>query len=200
MRVFLAGEGKAELGDWAKHPSYHSSPPESGLIEALLHRVQKDGWEVGGAVCWKNIPKYRAAHSRHPAEVANVLGLVMKARAACCNVVAFSRDRDRDQQRAQDVQAGIARAREIPDCPAIIGGMAVEALESWVASLQGQRKAEASADPAQLLDHTDVAHMCAVAENAALSELPTDAESLRAWLCQAACVFGVSSETLLGPG
>jgi hypothetical protein len=129
---------------------------------------------------------------RQPAEVANVLGLVIKARDAGCDVVAFSRDRDRDRQRERDVQAGIERARDIiPECPAIIGGMAVEAIESWAASLQQRRSAEAAADPSQLLDQRGLGHMRSIAEGADLSKLPADAQSLRRWLDSAAQVFGV---------
>ena len=201
MKIFLAGEGKSELGGWSGHPCYHDGEAEPGLIETLLRRVKQDGWAVSNAICWKNIPKYRAAHSRQPAEAANVLGLVLKARDAGCQVVAFSRDRDGDHDREQDVQQGLERARKIfPDCPAIIGGMAVQKIESWVASLAGHRRAEDCTDPGRLLEEADLASMRAIAETADLSKLPADAESLRSWLKSAAQVFGVKAETLLGPG
>jgi hypothetical protein len=195
VRVFLAGEGKAELGHWFRHPSYREEESQPGLLEALLRRVKKDGWSVGDGICWKNIPKYRAAHSRQPPEIANVLGLIMRARDAGCDVVAFSRDRDRDRQREHDVHAGIAHARDsIPDCPAIIGGMAVEAIESWVASMRGCRNAEGAADPCQLLDQPGLAAMRAIAECADLSNLPADAQSLRTWLDTSAQVLGAGTE------
>lgn len=196
MRVFLAGEGKAELGDWSCHPSYRREPPEIGILEAILRRVRAQGWSVAGALCWKNIRKYRA-HGRISAEVANVLGLILRAREGGCEVVAFSRDRDRDCDRERDVHVGIEQARAlIPDCPAIIGGMAVEAIESWVAALQGKKRAESSADPCRLLDKHGLDHMRSVVEDADLSKLPSDAQSLRRWLSEAAQAFGVGSDTL----
>jgi hypothetical protein len=93
------------------------------------------------------------------------------------------------------------RAREsFPDGPAIIGGMAVEKVEAWVASMAGHRRAEVCADPGKFLERTDLASMRAIAEAADLSKLPADAESLRSWLKSAAQVLDVNVETLFGRG
>jgi hypothetical protein len=66
VKVFLAGEGKAEIGSWSRDRAYREESPESGLLEVLLRRVRQDGWSVGDAICWKNIPKYvfRGAYER----------------------------------------------------------------------------------------------------------------------------------------
>ena len=198
MKVFLAGEAKTELGDWSRLPNYRGEAPEVGLLEALLRRVKTDGWTVVDGICWKNIPKYRA-HERLPAEVGNVLGVVMRARKAGCNAVVFSRDRDRDRQREKYVLAGISRAREvIPDFPKVVGGIAIEAIESWLAALQGRRDAEAAADPSSLLDESSLASKRAIVEAADLAKLPTDAKSLRQWLTDAAGILGISATALFG--
>ena len=198
MKVFLAGEGKSELGGWSRLPNYRDEAPEVGLLEALLRRLKPDGWTVADGICWKNIPKYRA-HERLPAEVGNVLGVVMRARKAGCNAVIFSRDRDRDRQREKHVLAGISRAREvIPDFPKVVGGMAIEAIESWVASLQGRKDAESAADPSSLLDDSSLGSKRAIVETADLSKLPADAKSLRQWLTDAAGIFGISTAALFG--
>ncbi|HEX7499011.1 MAG TPA: hypothetical protein VF524_01775 [Polyangia bacterium] len=198
MKVFLAGEGKTELGGWFRLPNYRDEAPEVGLLEALLRRVKPDGWTIADGICWKNIPKYRA-HERLPSEVGNVLGVVMRARKAGCTAVVFARDRDRDGKREKDVAAGICRARDVvPDFPKVVGGMAIEAIESWVASLKGRKDAESVADPSSLLTDSGLASKRAIVEAADLSKLPVDAKSLRQWLTDAAGIFGVSAATLLG--
>lgn len=182
MRVFLAGEGKTELGEWANHPSYRRDPPEPGLLEALLRRVRPDGWSVSDAVRWKDIRKYQA-HRPCPAEVRNVMGAVLRAKDAGCDILVFSRDRDRKRQREKDVAEGIGRSkREIPGCPAIVGGMAIEAIESWLASMQGRLHAESESDPHSLFPGADLGAMRAIVEAADLSRLPPEARSLHAWL------------------
>ena len=204
MRVLLAGEGKTELGDWASHPSYRQDPPEKGLLEALLCRVKVDGWSVAGAISWKNLPhdrkalpRHYRAHERMPAEVGNIMGLVVRARDVGCDAVVFSRDRDRDRQREKDVLDGISRARTaMPDFPKVVGGLAVEAIESWVVSLQERAGAESAADPSSLLADPSLASKRAIVERADLSKLPADAKSLRQWLNQAAGLFEVRAGAL----
>ena len=206
MKVFLAGEGKAELGGWFRLPNYRDEAPEVGLLEALLRRVHPDGWSIADAISWKNLPSDRRAlpkpyraHGRMPAEVGNVLGVVMRARNAGGNAVVFSRDRDRDRQREKNVLDGISRAREaIPDFPKVVGGLAIEAIESWVASLQGHKGAESAADPSSLLADSSLASKRAIVEAADLSKLPADAKSLRQWLADAAEFFGVNASAVFG--
>jgi hypothetical protein len=124
--------------------------------------------------------------------VGNVLGLALRARDTGCNAVVFSRDRDRNMDREKDVLAGIARAQEVfADRPKIAGGMAVEMIESWVASLQGTKRAESATDPSSLLTDNSLAGKRAVVDSADLSRLPADARSLRLWLTAAAGVLGL---------
>jgi hypothetical protein len=191
VKVFLAGEGKTELGDLADHPSYRQDPPEPGLLEALLRRLHPSGCSVAGAVKWKDIHKYRA-HDRCRAEVRNVMGAAVQAKDAGCRVLAFSRDRDGDEQREKDVMTGIHRARaEIDGCPDIAGGMAVEAIEAWLISMQGDHRAESRSDPRSLLRDADLAAKRAIVETANLDKLPSSARSLQTWLDRAAKVLGL---------
>lgn len=39
MKVFLGDEGPDDLGDWFHLPSYRTSPPRKGVVEALLARA-----------------------------------------------------------------------------------------------------------------------------------------------------------------
>src|SRR3954470_12429687 len=81
MKVFIAGEGVSELGEWANHPSYRSDPPQSGVIEALLRRARPDGWEIAHAVVWKDIRKFKILPGSGP-EIRNVLGAALQATEA----------------------------------------------------------------------------------------------------------------------
>jgi hypothetical protein len=199
VKVFLAGEGRTELGDWAREPCYRPEAPEPGLLEALLRKLKPDGWTIVDAVCWKHLPRERRslprpyrAHEHISAEVGNVLGLVLRARDAGSDTVVFSRDRDRDLDREKDVLEGLSRASSVfAGRPKIAGGMAVEMIESWVASLQGTKRAESFADPSSLLADSSLEGKRAVVAAADLAGLPADAHSLRRWLANAASVFGL---------
>ncbi len=195
-RVFLAGEGPNELGGWFDHPSYRK-PEKRGVLVALLQKVSAEGWEVVDAVAWKRIVKFQAGRAtREPlaAETRNVLGLVLKAREAEADVVAFSRDKDSEkpegEAREQAVLQGLAAAAErFPDGPQAVGGMAIQRLESWILALTGCSKTEQMRNGAvdQKLGALGVglkdgAAMVAKVDEADLGKLPDDAVSLRAWL------------------
>ena len=203
MKILLCGEGKTELGGWASHPGLRSESPEAGILESLLKRVKAEGWSIENAVLWKDLKKrdgfprpYRA-HNQGPAEARNILNLVKAARDQGCTAVVFSRDRDCDSNREQDVVAGIERARKlVDDRPFIAGGMAVESIESWVASLQGTRNAEASGNPKALLKVDSLAEKRHIVESEPFPRIPEDAKSLRSWLSSVASLFGIPSESL----
>lgn len=189
MKVFLAGEGRAELGEWANHPNYRQTPPQGGLIEALLGRVRNGGWTVTDAVCWKDIRKYQIG-APCPAEVRNVMGAALRAREAGCDVLAFTRDRDGDHQREKDIASGIDRAeQEVEGCPAIIGGVAIEAIESWVASAAGNPRAEQASHPKELLADSSLESKRAILDGMDLARIPRSATSMHRWLDRAAEVL-----------
>jgi hypothetical protein len=126
------------------------------------------------------------------AEAGNVLGLALRARDRGCDAVVFSRDRDGRTDREKDVLDGLRRANGVfAGRPKIAGGMAVEMIESWVASLQGTRRAESAADPSTLLADNSLVGKRSVVESADLTRLPADACSLRRWLAAAARVLGL---------
>ena len=91
MRIFLAGEGKTDLGGWANEPFLRTPPITVGVIEALLRKLRTQGWEVGGASLWKSGQMY-APGRRLPAEARRLLGLALDAREAECSVLIFVRD------------------------------------------------------------------------------------------------------------
>jgi hypothetical protein len=166
------------------------------VLHVLLERVQPDGWEIGGARDWKGIRKYRAGAARH-ADTHNVLGVAKDAKDAGCEVLAFSRDLDRDTARKQAIEDGIARVPEVlAGAPAVIGGVAVPTLEGWILALLGVGASEAlsprRAEEALVqkgVARKDGAAMVRVVEDADLAGIPADATSLRVWLGRAAAVL-----------
>jgi hypothetical protein len=182
LRVFLAGEGKTELGGRAGHAAYATSEP--GVLEALLRQVSADGWSVHETYEWTRIRKLRVGRFEN-ADGHNVLGATLKAKDAGCEVLVFSRDRDGDEKRAAAIEAAILLApQEIAACPRIAGGVAVECIESWILALQGRhntetlRVARANAEAIKPLGTTTYVDTI---DSADAQRIPDDARSLLEW-------------------
>lgn len=104
IKVFLGGEGSNELGTRWHRPM----GDQPGVVEALLRRVRADGWCVGGARLWKTIRKYQAGVARgapNHGDARNVLGLVLHAYEAACELLVFVRDDDGDPDRDPAIAA-----------------------------------------------------------------------------------------------
>lgn len=192
MKVFLGGEGPNDIGDWISYPYYHGENPRHGVVGILLEKVRPEGWEVGGAIAWKRLRKLQVGkHGK--AEIRNVRALVLKAKESGCDVVAFTRDRDREVPRQKYVEEGIAQAMEDQaDCPEIVGGMAIEKLESWMVALAGKKGSETMREQRLLatfeqlgIEWKSTGQYADFAESADLDQIPGDAGSLLAWLDRA---------------
>ncbi|NUQ78085.1 MAG: hypothetical protein HUU21_31525 [Polyangiaceae bacterium] len=190
-KVFLCGEGSNELGSRFGDAAYQSDE-RPGVLHALLVRVQPTGWEIGGVREWKRIRKYRRGGPQHK-DTHNVLGAALDAKEAGCDVLAFSRDCDRDAHRRDAIEEGIRMVPStLPSAPAVIGGVAIPTLEGWIlALLQELRTEEFTPRRAeQKLEQKGVKlkvteAMVRVVEEADLSKVPSDATSLAAWIARA---------------
>jgi hypothetical protein len=195
MRVFLAGEGRTELGEWAKQPPYREQPGEKGVLVALIERVADDAATFVDGLLWSKIRKYKAGNHASPEE-RNVLGLALSARRARCDVVVFTRDRDGSAGRQRDLDAGIRRARELFADLKMVGGVAIENVEGWVLVLLGFHTGErvSSKKTKRELETrfgiTTVQQMVDAVASAPLDE-PAPG-SLSAWLGLARSVFSRS--------
>jgi hypothetical protein len=145
VKVLLGGEGRTDLGDWATEEPWRASPRVVGVLETLFTRVAPESEVVGGVV-WKDIRKYRSGDHAAP-EVRNVLGLALRAHELGCDATVFARDRDRAAARERDIEEGITRAGTLFPQVRVAGGIAIEAIESWILSLCGANDAETMADP-----------------------------------------------------
>ncbi len=193
-RVFLAGEGRHELGGFADDPPYRSAEPV-GVLRALLERCADTSTtlEIAGARRWKDIRKFRAG-GHASAEARAVVGLHVDAVEHGCAVLAFVRDTDGDTQRAADIDDGLALARARFPTVEAIGGVAVQSLDAWGLALAGQRRTEALKPAAAkaALDANGTGSTEARAQavrEADLDALPDDAASLAAFIDRARAVL-----------
>ena len=96
VKVWLGGDGPSEVGDRDR------GGDRVGALEALLRRVEPDGWRVAGATQWRFIRKFRvgaAVGNDTHGDIRNVAGLVNEAYEAGCEVVVFARDVDAEPAR-----------------------------------------------------------------------------------------------------
>lgn len=193
-RVFLAGEGRHELGGLANDPPYRSAEPV-GVLQTLLERCADTGTtlEIAGARRWKDIRKYMAG-GHASAEARAVMRLHVDAIEHGCAVLAFVRDTDGDTQRAADITLGLAMAQEKFPAVEAIGGVAVQSLDAWGLALAGQRRTEVLKPAAAkaALDANGVGSTEARAQavrEANLDRLPDDAASLAAFIDRARAVL-----------
>jgi hypothetical protein len=199
LRVFLGGEGRNELGSWARETAYRNDE-EIGVIKALLLRVKPQGWRVVGARAWKHCRKYTDFGFR-PADVRRnirsdnekraVLGLILDAieQSIPADLVVFVRDQDDHPERAKVIADAIKVARTLWPHIRLVGDVAVPVLEAWILALMGERDTEAlgKAKAQRSLAErgvTTTAEM--VREVMAGRPVPEDAGHLNTWLAEAA--------------
>ncbi len=195
IRVFLAGEGKNELGGRIGPPSFHN-PDKRGVLEALLRKIRNYGWEIGGAREWKSYRKFKA-RGIVDAETRAVLGAALDAREANCHVLAFCRDQDNDASRHEAIETGIKYlANDESSALDVIGGIAVPTLEGWILALLARRKTDLMSPTraresciAAGIPDKDTDAMVRIVEDANIDMLPDDATSLRRWLDRARAVL-----------
>ncbi|HVI04371.1 MAG TPA: hypothetical protein VM869_37045 [Enhygromyxa sp.] len=193
IEVFLAGEGRNELGGWCVEPSYRDPAPAPGVLEALARQVAPSGWCVRDAMQWKNIPKLAVGSKGKGVERKAILAARLHAMERGCAVLMFSRDRDgsKNTARQHEVEQTLAELAS-EDCIAIVGGIAVERLESWLLAVSGRTGTESlrvektdSELEALGVPAKDTAAMVELVERRGTASLPSDAASLSAWLQRA---------------
>lgn len=133
VRVFIAGEGPAELGRWGK--TFVESD-EDGFIEACLRRVRESGWEIVEGLRWKDIKKFRAG-DHQSAEARNLRGVARAARDRGAELLIVLRDTDGDADRARL----LCETAQSVQAPALVVGLPDPRLEAWAAALRGNRDA-----------------------------------------------------------
>jgi hypothetical protein len=206
LKILIAGEGKNELGSWAADRERSEDPPFEGAIEALLRKVHDGGWEIEEGIPWRTIKdirvrtrkiagKQKTVFSRHK-DAHNVAAVSLHAREKNCDVLAFVRDRDGRKETQEAIEAGLANEEGNSNALQIIGGVAVEKLESWIIALSGKTRSEDRGR--KMIDMVfeeldilpkDTGRFVEIISKADLKNLPADATSLRAWLEKAKAVL-----------
>jgi hypothetical protein len=188
LRVYLAGEGATELGSRAGDPAYQTGD-EPGVLERLLARVRDDGWCVVRARQWKDFRKLRVGiHA--PNDQKNVLAAALDASEAGCDVLAFSRDQDRDGARRAAIEAGIAEVSGTYPQIRVAGGVATQCIEAWILVLLGRPRTEELSCQAAVRAVEDAGctgwrEMATRVTDCDLAGRAADAGSLGAWLDRA---------------
>ncbi|HET9620548.1 MAG TPA: hypothetical protein VFP84_04205 [Kofleriaceae bacterium] len=198
-KVFLGGEGKNDIGTRGQIPM----GDQPGVVEVLLRKVRANGWQVTGAMPWQAIRKYRAGFAKNHAEHAdehNVRALVQRAYEETCEMLAFVRDVDGEQPRAEAIRRVLEEldldewAAEYGYTLAVAGGVAEPTLEAWILHLHGITNTDAMSKAAAARKLTELglelkssADYLAIAE--ACDSLPSGAGSLCEWLDRAGQVF-----------
>ncbi len=191
VKIFLAGEGKNELGGRIGPAAFHK-PEKRGVLEALLQNIRANGWNIGGAREWKSFRHYKVK-GVVDAETRAVMRAALDAREANCQVLVFCRDRDKDEGRHDAIEKGIQRVVSDGNSSLdVIGGLAIPTLEGWILALLAHSQTDllsptraaqnlvAAGVPAK-----DTDAMVRVVDDANLATLPMEAESLRRWLDRA---------------
>lgn len=187
LPIFLAGEGRSEMGSFAGHPSYWDEA-DAGVLPALLVKVKPTGWRIRGARTWRSIRKLRVIPRAEHEDTRNVQAVALDARESGCAVLVFSRDEDRDPMRSKAVEEGIRLAKSDGSL-SIVGGVARPALEGWVLALEGQvGTEELSAQAAKAAAAGNARSFVDRVEGADLGRVSQDAESLKRWLERASAL------------
>jgi hypothetical protein len=195
VKVWLGGEGPSELGTRA------DGGDEPGVIEALLVNIEPRGWVVDGAQRWKYIRKYRAGHAlrggANHEDIHNLLGLALSARDAGCEILAFTRDVDADEDRAAAIARGIALATDMFDTLVVVGGVARPAIEGWILACARARDSDSMSRARTLaelrgreIDAKSAAAYVAIVEACDLDRLPPGCASLSDWISNARTQLG----------
>jgi hypothetical protein len=157
--------------------------------------VHADGWEVTGGIRWQNIRKLQVGAGGR-GEEASVHRAHFHAKKRGCHVFAFARDRDKPKfaHRVKEIEAAITALDAADDGPSVIGGVAIEKLESWLVALTGKPGSEGMARPEEVLSKLGIAEkdteaMINLVIDADLSRIPADATSLLLWLDRARAVL-----------
>ncbi|MCA9558384.1 MAG: hypothetical protein H6704_30890 [Myxococcales bacterium] len=192
LRIFLAGEGRHELGGWW-HEAPYVDPAECGVLEALVRRVAADDIEVVGARMWSKAGHYRSG-GRAGREERTVVRLFLDAAESGADVLVFVRDVDAYDDRTDEVDSGMKKGAELEPGLSVVGGVAVRVIEGWLLALRQERQSERwqkepAKDRVKAVGLTCTADMVECVRAADLDRLPPDAHSLRAWLDQARAVF-----------
>jgi hypothetical protein len=190
IKVFLAGEGRNELGGWWKERIYREERPHLGVLESLARHVVPTGWEVHDAMVWKDIPKLAIGTRGMGLERKTVLAARLHATESGCDVVLFSRDRDgpKKDEREHEIEGVLAELAADPGV-AVAGAVCIERLESWLLALSGRSRtedfgnAQVDEELAKLgVPKKDTVRMLELVERRGLAQVPGDARSLRTWI------------------
>lgn len=194
IRVMVVGEGNNELGSSVAE----GGGAGTGVIEELIGKVRRGGYEIRVRKRWKDAPKLRVGvNGTAAAEARAVQAFALFAVEHGCNALIFLRDRDGEVTRERTIAEATQREQSKRPKLKIAGGVPIEMLESWLLALKGELRSEYERDPAGALEQRHgvvpkrTTDMVQLVLNTALLAVPADAQSLWRWLRKVATALGV---------
>ena len=142
MRVYLAGEGRNELGGSTKEAGHRGSRETAGVLTTLMNRAASTPPKVVGSVVWQRLPNFRlGVPSRRieNADAYNLLAAQQLADDVGATVLVALRDTDGDLKRERALHDAKSSA---PIHPRIVLGTPHLKLEAWILACLGTPKAE----------------------------------------------------------
>jgi hypothetical protein len=134
MKLFVVGEGVAEIGKWAEHPSYRSGSLRSNGVLFELFKKKRSG-EVVNGIAWKNIKKF-TANGASSAEQRILKKATVLAMDSDADVLLWSRDSDGYDHRNSELTEELERLNASDDVTVdVMGGVAEPCIEAWVVGL-----------------------------------------------------------------
>lgn len=186
MKIFIAGEGTDDIGDWAEAPAYLPPTPSGGVVEALLQHFSSASWTIAAGCKWSRIRQHAYGRDLHGRERRRLLGVVDLAIEKGCDAIVFVRDEDGEPGRDEAIEQTIAEVANGWSEIHLAGGLAIVDLDSWILALLGGTKSEQTRNAKDRLQDS---HSIVTGEQKAhavrtrtLDAIPNDAHSLRRWI------------------
>ncbi|MBL8914100.1 MAG: hypothetical protein JNM17_25575 [Archangium sp.] len=187
MKLFVTGEGPAEIGKWSESPEYRNLSKRTDGVLAELFRTRREGTVIGGVV-WKDVRKYRVGQAH--GDTRTLQGAALLADEAGAEVLLWARDSDGSTERVNLLEAAHAQLKEERADLEIIGGLPEKAIEAWIIAIAQLLKnpESLSRDAAKTLvrenDLSNDTKMCELIKGAPKPLDTSRSPSLAKWMAQ----------------
>lgn len=138
MKIYVAGEGRHEVGKWEESPErWSTSERTNGVLYELFIKSGRRGEVIAGKN-WRSIRKFKAGENATP-EQRTLKGLALDAKEHGAELVLWARDSDGNTHRERELiptqdELRITYSGTLRIC----GGIAAPAIESWILALAKQ--------------------------------------------------------------
>lgn len=135
MKIYVAGEGRHEVGKWEESPErWSTSERTDGVLYELFVKSGRTGEVIAGKN-WRSIRKFKAGENATP-EQKTLKGLALDAKEHGADLVLWARDSDHQANREQELMPTQDELRTThAGTLTICGGVVSPAIEAWMIAL-----------------------------------------------------------------